>query len=102
MKIVIFSNQDIEFAIEVGNMAFEQSGLMHPGLLFLSLGNSWPPILNGGNRLEDTRTVFHEHVTDLMTDYKILIEEICQDPRVVHFKFLPQLHVLAFGNEAER
>lgn len=102
LKLVMFSVQDLEFAIQVGNMAFESSRLMHPGMLFLSLGNNNPPVLNEENVLETNLIGKADHLVDLMSDYRILAEEMCQDPRMIHFKFLPQLHVLCWGNESEK
>lgn len=102
LKVVIFSNQDLEFAVQLTELPFvKASPLIHQGLLFLSLGNITPPKLDEENNLKDQQN-WATHVTDLLEAYRIGIEEICVDPRVSHFKFLPQLHVLAFGNEAER
>jgi 7-carboxy-7-deazaguanine synthase len=102
LKIVIFSNQDLEYAIEIGNLAFQVSNLMHPGLLFLSLGNSKPPELDDENILVANKVAWKDHVAELLADYRILVEEMCQDPRISHFRFLPQIHVLVWGNEAEK
>lgn len=102
LKIVVFSNQDLEFAIEVSNLPYvKASKIKSDGLMFLSLGNIAPPKLDNDNNLVDQNS-WATHVTDLLEAYRVGIEELCMDPRVVHFKFLPQLHVLAFGNEAER
>lgn len=101
LKMVVFSNQDLEFAVEVSELGFiKKSPLIHDGLLFLSLGNPTPPVLEENALVDQTK--WADHVTDLLEAYRIGVEEMCMDPRIQHFKFLPQLHVLTFGNEAER
>lgn len=108
IKVVIFSALDIEFALFVEEVTSEQANgiqLIHPGLMFLSLGNPYPPVLNEELDLVDPPELedMREHNVDLrgalLTDYRILAEEICQDGRVIHWRFLPQLHVLAWANE---
>lgn len=101
LKIVIFSQQDIEFGIEVINyVGGKRPGAIHPGFLFFSLGNPEPPKLEGTNLVSEIDATSHrDHLLD---SYKALIEDIVNDPRITHVRFLPQLHVLAFSNEAER
>lgn len=101
LKVVIFSQQDIDFAVEVGALAYSKQ--VHPGLLFLSLGNDSPPKLDGEYELViNPNTTLEQHKLNLLESYRILIDDVVNDPRCTHFKFLPQLHVLAYGNEAER
>ena len=101
IKVVVFSQQDIDFAIDLTHYIHEQSpGAVHPGMLFLSLGNDMPPALID-NKLVSTITAA-EHRERLLNSYTSLVEDFVQDERITHFRFLPQLHVLAFSNESER
>jgi 7-carboxy-7-deazaguanine synthase len=95
IKIVVFSAQDIEFAVEVREIteefAVKQNRRNPP--FFLSLGNPNPPgsDLTGGDRnLLRTR---------LLNEMEVLCEEILGDPRCARFIFLPQVHVLIWGNK---
>ena len=103
LKIVIFSQQDIDFALDVDEFC-EQSGFPFPdGLKYFSLGNYHPPTLDENlNLLEPAFDKDDPLISQLMHDYRILIEDICGDPRITNWRFLPQLHVLAYGNEAGR
>jgi 7-carboxy-7-deazaguanine synthase len=105
LKIVIFSALDIEFAVAVWEMIKPHQPLGQEGLVFLSLGNPYPPVLDAELNLVDNPDL-HEHARDhrlrLLDCYQQLIEEFVQDGRFQHFRFLPQLHVLAYGNESER
>jgi 7-carboxy-7-deazaguanine synthase len=113
VKVVVFSAQDIEFAVDVWqaiepNVPPEQAGMM-----FLSLGNPFPPVLDDTQHLTDNpqlveasiishKPISDEHKLALLDCYRVLTEEVCQDPRITHMRFLPQLHVLAYSNESER
>ena len=100
LKIVIFSQQDIEFALEVGTLTQD---FIPEGLRFLSLGNPHPPVLNDELELVDDEAAKSGQLLPiLMQSYRELIEDICNDWRILDWKFMPQLHVLAFGNEASR
>lgn len=102
LKVVVFSNQDLEFALELSELPFvKNSKIINQGLLFLSLGNPHPPVLDDDLNLKDQINK-SEQIDGLLEAYNIGIEEICMDPRIKNFRFLPQLHVLAFGNEAGR
>lgn len=104
VKIVVFSAQDLEFASAVfelvqqyvkNTMAGEASQI--EDRLYLSLGNPFPPKLDSEHNLNDASP---EHLIDkLLTQYDILAQEIMQDARLVKAKFLPQLHVLVWGNQ---
>lgn len=101
LKIVIFSQQDIDFALDVGELATNQLNIIHPGMRFLSLGNPFPPRM--GEDFELQENVGRELLlSQLMREYRLLIEDMTNDRRVDDWKFLPQLHVLAFGNEVGR
>lgn len=88
IKVVVFSQQDIEFAKHINELA-KASG--HYNRMYLSLGNPYPPGLDF-NRSDD------EIKLDLLKQYRILAEDILQDKSMYNVKFLPQLHVLTWAN----
>lgn len=99
LKVVVFSQQDFDFGLYVGDFAY-QKGVIYPGMRFFSLGNPYPPKLNP-DTLEMSENVQPSELLDqLMRAYRILIEDMTCDPRITDWKFLPQLHILAWGNKA--
>jgi 7-carboxy-7-deazaguanine synthase len=109
IKVVVFSQQDFEFALDVQDLVFREApGAVHPGLMFLSLGNPFPPVLGPDLKLHDefpkpqNVTYDFDHRLALLRDYRILMEDMVNDPRILFWKFLPQLHVLTYSNESER
>lgn len=123
VKVVVFSAQDLEFALHVQSIVEDtytnhfthnftsatQGGVSY----YLSLGNPYPPVLNDDLDLVDIPVPSHEdpshacspyyaRVASLLRSYRELSEEVLQDPRLKDFRFLPQLHVLVYGNESER
>lgn len=100
LKVVVFSQQDIDFALEVGLIGLNAQAIPR-GMRFLSLGNPFPPKMNEDYTIHDP-VPREELLTQLMRQYRILIEDMTVDRRVRDWKFLPQLHVLAYGNEAEK
>ena len=99
LKVVVFSQQDIDFAIDVTEVAARVPDAVTPGMLFLSLGNHAPPLLEGTELVTETPPDFR---LQLLQQYRILAEEVAEDPRITHFRILPQLHVLAWANESEK
>lgn len=129
VKIVIFSALDIEFAadvsdwLEVNTVGF--LGYQHNQNFYLSQGNPYPPdfrlnISTGkiyqleaptlalletdkNAQLDDNRkneiTNKMTLVDSLLNSYNILSAEVMRHPRLAHARFLPQLHVLVWGNE---
>lgn len=95
VKIVIFSMQDIEFAKHINGIMVDE-GL--GDRMYLSLGNPHPP---GHTQIEGE----DGHISDddlrirLMNDYRILAEDLLQEPWMSNVKFLPQLHVLVWANK---
>lgn len=94
IKIVVFDQRDIEFA----SMIFERyviKGLgplettLRPSQFFLSLGNPWPP----GS--PDIPSAFTAALTG---KYLSLLEDVQKDPNLCEARFLPQMHVLLWGN----
>jgi 7-carboxy-7-deazaguanine synthase len=109
IKVVVFSAIDLEFALQIHSIVEDvktqwlyenRAGIAS---YYLSLGNPYPP------RLDDEMQVIPEQAHPggslqdrLLRDFKRMCEEILPDRRLKVFKFLPQLHVLAYGNEAAR
>ena len=99
LKVVVFSAQDLEFALDVRER-FRTYYKYSP--IYLSLGNPHPPKLSEDfDMIEEVpeRAAGWDLRLDLLEDYRILAEEICQDPRFTDFRFLPQLHVLVWANK---
>lgn len=111
VKVVIFSQQDIDFALEVERIIADNIEAFNPGMLFMSLGNPNPPVLQEDNTIIDDPALGDmdemldagaNHKLALLEHYKVLVEDFVNDPRVVHWRFLPQLHVLLYSNEPKR
>lgn len=116
LKMVVFSAIDIEQALAVGEIATDELGVIPRGLRFLSLGNPFPPPLDDNLAPRDAEMPVHLqetygnkgitdaqiHKLELLQSYRRLIEEVVNDHRIEDWVFLPQLHVLAFGNEPGR
>jgi 7-carboxy-7-deazaguanine synthase len=112
VKIVVFSAQDLEFAVTVN----EEINSINPPhwmgeMKYLSLGNPYPPSLDAGFNQVTPQNMQGDdldpcpgksHRDRLLDDYVLLIEEFCQDGRLDTWRFLPQLHVLMYSNEAGR
>jgi len=100
VKVVIFNMQDIEFARSINDMmrAFDMEDKM-----FLSLGNPYPPTEEGLRNLErdcDNEIASWDFLRlSLLRNYQILCEDILLIPDLRNVKFLPQLHVLVWGNK---
>lgn len=109
IKIVIFTNQDLEFAVGVAG-ELEKLAKYLPALcnwednFYLSLGNPFPPQFSLSVEGEVTNDGLSNKalVEELLSLYNTLSEEILKDPRLGFAKFLPQLHVLVWGNETEK
>lgn len=87
VKIVVFDQRDLEFAKEL-RMRYERYSLP----MSLSLGNPNPPglPLEGG----------HEALVSTLIDrYKLLFDDIKNDPILSSMRFLPQWHVFLWGND---
>lgn len=91
VKVVIFTQQDIEFAKQIAQL------LDGACQLYLSLGNPNPPDPAFPNQLPKYH--FGERLLGRM---KVLFEDIKQEPMLVDARFLPQMHVLLWANELGR
>lgn len=99
VKIPIFSQLDIEFAVGVETCLhnMEMSSII---VKYLSVGNSHPPKLDPRRKQMLDSTVETNLVGNLLTDYRILLEQFLLDKRLPQWRFTPQLHVLLWGNKA--
>ena len=117
VKVVVFSAQDLEFAAAIWQILEEthvknyQSHERHypnwKERFFLSLGNPYPPELQKTQSDETTsisakETAPRDHIAQLLKSFDQLSEDLMLDPRLKHARFLPQLHVLVWGNEQGR
>lgn len=113
VKIVIFSQIDIEFAVGVAgimqNLASQYPQFNFAKDFFLSLGNPNPPVFQitdkGVEQVEQAGSEINHKkalVEELLLRYNNLSEAILKDPRLSFARFLPQMHVLTFGNETGR
>lgn len=94
IKVVIFSNADLEYAC----MVMERyPNIAKDGRFYLSLGNPYPPTALGESSLGIVN--FQDRLID---HYRIMIEEILADDRLRQAKITPQFHVLVYGNERKR
>lgn len=122
VKVVIFDNRDIEFAAGVAGLlqdAHLPNFKMHSDF-YLSLGNDQPPVFElgmnpatGENQVGQLITDKNDQgilendnknplVVNLLNRYNILCEDVMKDHRLAFARFLPQLHVLVWGNETGR
>lgn len=95
VKVVVFSAQDIEFARHINDI-MKDNGL--EDRMYLSQGNATPP---GLDKLEGEEGFISRDDLriKLMNEYEILVEDLLAIPDMDNVKFLPQLHVLAWGNK---
>lgn len=97
IKIVAMIAADLEYAIEVQEFVDKiclENGSVPPEF-FLSLGNPFPPTANelvgeGIPKID---------ISELLAHYRIMTEEILQNPHLADFRVTPQMHVLLWGNE---
>ena len=87
LKIVCFGDPDIEFAKMI-HKRFPDFAL------YLSVGNKYLP---GKSNLP-----FRDHQHVLLNRYKWLSDAVMAEPTLSKAIVLPQLHVLAYGNEERR
>lgn len=99
VKVVIFSAADLEFAKHINDLMTDCYGAL-PTNLYLSLGNPYPPGKDKimGNMWEETHP---EEVLklNLLENYRQLTEILLEDHHLKNAIWLPQLHVLTWGNK---
>lgn len=95
-KIVIFDQQDIDFAVQIKTeFLSKHTRLFEEGLpLYLSLGNHIPPDNEG-----ESDVIPAEHNQMLLAQYRILSDEVMQNRFLNDAIFLPQIHLLVYGNK---
>ena len=104
IKVVVFNSDDLDFATMIAGFMYAAApDLEWQDNFYLSLGNPYPPEFY----LEDSSVQYKseskkELVLKLLSLYNILSEEIMQREHLHFAKFLPQLHVLVYGNETEK
>jgi 7-carboxy-7-deazaguanine synthase len=89
IKAVVFTPEDLEFVKHINTIAY-MNGL--EDRVYLSLGNPYPPgqdkdVSTGGLKLQ------------LLDEYRLLTEDLLKEPFLRNVKFLPQIHVLTWGNK---
>ena len=91
LKIVCFGDPDIEFAKMIHHH--------HPDIpLYLSVGNPYPP----GMEPDGLDLPYDTHAADLIECFMHLSNAVMKEPELSNAIVLPQLHVLAYGNEERR
>lgn len=100
VKIVVFNAMDIEFAANIFDI-LRAMNIDLTNKLYLSLGNYNPPAYSIDEETDTVRenTVKDEFIINsMLTRYRTLSFDIMSHPRLGDVRFLPQLHVLAYGN----
>lgn len=121
VKIVCFGQADLEFALGVDEILdgiaqwdSQAQTYITPLIVdresrYLSLGNYMQPVLGDDMQLHDQQLVDDELMPvetqipeELLGSYRQILEmDFLPDPRLSHWKFLPQLHVLVWANKAK-
>lgn len=90
-KVVIFDQRDIEFAKGIVDL--------YPLVpIFLSLGNPYPPHPN----MEVSNNQQTAMKIELLDRMRSLFDDIAKEPMLARARFLPQMHVLLWGNDRGR
>lgn len=91
LKVVVFDQRDLDFAKEL-----KQRYVRYNFPFYLSLGNPYPP---GHLDVMGEGIANHQaHMTVLINRYKMLFEDIQNDPLLSQMRFLPQWHTFVWGN----
>lgn len=100
MKIVVFDQQDLDFAAQVFPRYIGQYQLEWEQC-YLSLGNPKPPEPDEPETFVDEADKIQkvwEWKQSLLDQYRVLTEDIMTHPILSQVKFLPQWHVFVWGN----
>ena len=95
VKIVAFDQQDFEYIVGIDTL-INHNEWNDIFTKYISLGNSRPPTLQGVT----LQTEAYGLVSDLLADYRNLLEDYFLDRRLKEWRFTPQLHCLVWGNKA--
>jgi|SRR5215831_1646982 len=90
VKIVVFGKEDLEFASKVFQVA---RPIVPYKRMYLSQGNPFPPTV---------KEAPENHIWVLTQEFQRLFDEIKDDEILSEVTFLPQLHVLIWGNARGR
>lgn len=101
VKVVVFSQQDLEFAKHINGLMRDEG--LHDQM-YLSLGNPFPPSKEDTlmPAVNDMEAGFRNDSLklELLRQYRELYEmDIANIPELSNVKYLPQLHVLAWANK---
>lgn len=100
VKIVVFNALDIEFAASIFDI-LRTMNIDLTNKLYLSLGNYFPPtyyIDEETNSVQEGSIKNKLIIESMLDRYRALSFDIMSHPRLGDVRFLPQLHVLAYGN----
>lgn len=97
IKFVVFDQRDIE----VASMLYERyvtAKILWPDQFFLSLGNPYPPG-SGEDFPMEYQTPAMNACKALLHQYECLLPDVMADRNLCNARFLPQFHVLLWGNK---
>ena len=96
VKVPVFEQRDLELAVEI-----MQKWPQTKNRMFLSIGNSYPP--SPAKRNDDDYLSNLDRDASLTEDcleaYRMVLEDVFNDPRLSSVRILPQMHVLLWGNQ---
>lgn len=93
IKCVVFDERDLEFAASIAERC---TVLLGQGKFWLSLGNPYPP---GKDIIDGSQVTTWDLRATLVNQYGNLFEDVRGHPYLKHARFIPQLHVLMWGNK---
>ena len=97
VKVPVFEQRDLELAVEI-----MQKWPQTKNRMFLSIGNSYPPSPAKRNDDEIAPGFKKDDWTiadDCLEAYRMVLEDVFNDPRLSSVRILPQMHVLLWGNQ---
>lgn len=89
VKVVAFSMADLEWITSINDIMVDM-GLGDK--MYVSLGNPNPPGKDNDLTKDELRAY-------LLDEYMLMVEDLLSMPHMSNVKFLPQLHVLTWGNK---
>jgi 7-carboxy-7-deazaguanine synthase len=97
IKVVIFDERDLEFAAA---LAERHVNLLGEGKFWLSLGNPYPPGKDNWAGGTASGPIPNEVLRrNLIERYEQLFDDVKGHPYLKYARFIPQLHVLLWGNK---
>lgn len=95
LKVVVFDQMDYEYASLIRHEWCDFD-------FFLSVGNADPSLPTVGNPTPAEKREAWATVQDLSIKFRLLAEKVSKDPKMKDVRVMPQLHVIAWGNERGR